>query len=243
MPAPRQTAALTIASELLDTTRLQNLRRSIFADFAIGKASMFADAQRNEPGCPLTWKQAIFIGTKTGESFSMRKAGLGIALAWFILSAAIIIFAQDKEPSHHYGKAGLWEVTSTMTWQKSPPRAGAPGAPPVAGSHTLDVCLTQAMVDAGALFPQSKGDCHIQNKVIKPGSLTANYVCTGKMNGMGNIESSFPDLEHVNGTIHFLGTLDAGGHKQPIEWTTTSSAVFKTAQCHNNPPPTDNPAK
>jgi len=167
----------------------------------------------------------------------MRKSGLGVALAWFLFSAAVIIFAQDKEPSHHYGKAGLWEVTTTMTWQKSPVRAGGPGGPPAAGSHITNVCLTQALVDAGALFPQSRGECHLQNKVIKPGSLTANYVCTGKMKGMGNLESSFPDLEHVTGSMHFIGTLGVDAHAQPIEWTTTSSAVFKTAQCPNNAPP------
>ena len=167
----------------------------------------------------------------------MRKAGIGIALAWFLFSAAVIVFAQEQEAPHHYGKAGLWEVTTTMTWQKSPVRTGTPGGPPAAGSHTTEVCLTQAMVDAGALFPQSRGECHIQNKVVKPGSLTANYLCTGKMKGMGNVESSFPDLEHVTGSIHFLGTLDVDRKQLPIEWTTTSSAVFKTAQCPNNPAP------
>lgn len=167
----------------------------------------------------------------------MRKAGLGIAFAGFVFSAAGIVFAQEKDTTHHYGKAGLWEVTTTMTWQKSPVRPGMPGGPPAAGSHTTAVCLTQAMVDAGALFPQSRGECHIQNKVVKPGTLTANYLCTGKMKGMGNLESTFPDLEHVNGSIHFLGTLDVDRKAQPIEWTTTSNAVFKTAQCPNNPAP------
>jgi hypothetical protein len=94
------------------------------------------------------------------------------------------------------------------------------------------------MVDAGALLPQSRGQCHIQNKVVKPGSITANYVCTGKMKGMGNVETSIPDLEHVTGTIHFVGTLDADAHPQPIEWTTTSTSVFKTEQCTNTSPPT-----
>jgi len=173
----------------------------------------------------------------------MRKGDFGIAFAWFLFSAAVIVFAQEKEPSHHYGKAGLWEVTTTMTWQKLPVRPGGPGGPPPAGSHTTKVCLDQAMVDAGALFPQSRGECHIQNKVVKPGQLTANYLCTGKMKGMGNLESTFPDLEHVNGSIHFVGTLDVDRKAQPIEWTTTSSAVFKTAQCSNNSAPEPAPSK
>ena len=173
----------------------------------------------------------------------MCKAG-GIALAGFLFSAAVIVVAQDKDTTHHYGKAGRWEVTTTMTWQKSPVRPGSPGGPPAAGSHTTAVCLTQAMVDAGALLPQSRGECHIQNKVARPGSVTANYLCTGKMKGMGNLESNFPDLEHVTGSIHFVGTLDVNGHAQPIEWTTTSSAVFKGAQCGDNATPAPaNPAR
>jgi hypothetical protein len=161
----------------------------------------------------------------------MRKAGLGIPLAWFLFSTAVIVFAQGKDAPHHNGKAGLWEVTTTIAWQKAPVRTGGPGAPPAAGSHTTQVCLTQEMVDAGALLPQSRGECHIQNKVAKPGSVTGNYLCTGKMKGMGNLESTVPDLEHVNGSIHFIGTLDVNGHPQPIEWTTTSTAVFKGEQC------------
>ena len=171
----------------------------------------------------------------------MRKTGVGIGLACFLFAAAV--FAQEKDPPHHYAKAGLWEVTTTMSWQKSPVRPGMPGGPPAAGSHTTAVCLTQAMVDAGALFPQSRGECHIQNKVVKPGTLTANYLCTGKMKGMGNLESTFPDLEHVNGSIHFLGTLDVDRKAQPIEWTTTSSAVFKAAQCSNSPAQPASPSK
>src|SRR5215475_7326512 len=163
----------------------------------------------------------------------MRKAGLGIALAWFFFSVAVIVFAQSKE-AHHNGKAGQWEVTTTMTWQKAPVRPGSPGGPPAGGSHTTSVCLTQEMVDAGALLPQSRGQCTIQNKVGKPGSLTANYLCTGKMKGLGNLESTFPDLEHVTGSIHFVGTLDVNGHAQPIEWTTSSSSVFNGAECKNH---------
>ena len=171
----------------------------------------------------------------------MRKTGPGIALAWFLLSAVVIVFAQSKDALHHSGKAGQWEVTTTMTWQKTPVRPGSPGGPPAGGPHTTQVCLTQEMVDAGALLPQSRGQCHIQNKVVKPGSLTANYLCTGKMKGMGTLESSFPDLEHVTGSIHFIGTLDVNAHAQPIEWTTTSNAVFKGAECTGDSPQANAP--
>ena len=172
----------------------------------------------------------------------MRRAGVGVGLVWFLVAAAVLVFAQEKEAPHHTGKAGLWEITTTMTWVKSPVPPGMPGGPPRGGTHTGEFCLSQAMVDAGALLPQSRGECRIEDKVIKPGSMTGTYVCTGKMKGMGKVESTIPDLEHVTGSIHFEGTMDVDGHPKPIEWTTTSNSVFKSEDC-NSPAPAATTAK
>jgi len=166
---------------------------------------------------------------------SMGKAGVGFGLAWFIFAAVVLVFAQEKDSQQHSGKAGLWEVTTSTTWTKSPVPPGSPGGPPRGTPHTTVVCLTQEMVDAGALLPQSRGQCRLEDKVVKPGSVTASYVCTGKMRGIGKLESTLPDLEHVHGSIHFEGTLDVNAQAKPIEWTTTSDAVFKGAQCGQNP--------
>lgn len=156
-----------------------------------------------------------------------------MGVAWCMVSAAVA-FAQGA--GQHSGKAGLWEVTTTMTWQKSPMPPGSAANPPGAGSHTTSVCLTQAMVDAGALFPQSRGQCKIENKVVKPGSVTADYVCTGKMKGKGMLEATFTDLEHTSGSLHFQGTLDVGTQTKPIEWTTVSTSVLKSEQCPSDQP-------
>lgn len=165
----------------------------------------------------------------------MFKSGVGLGLAGFVFAAAVLVFAQEKDTPHHSGKAGLWEVTTSMSWQKSPVPPGSPGGPPRGTPHTTQVCLTQEMVDAGALLPQSRGQCRIEDKVVKPGTLTATYVCTGKMKGMGKLETTFPDLEHVTGSIHFEGTMDVNAQPRPIEWTTTSNAVFKGADCNQSP--------
>ena len=172
----------------------------------------------------------------------MLKPGTGIGLVWFVFAAAVLVFAQDNE--HHTGKAGQWEITTTMTYQQSPVPPGTRGGPPAAGSHTTTVCLTQEMVDAGALLPQSRGQCRIEDKVVKPGSLTANYVCTGKMKGKGVLAATFADLEHATASLHFEGTLDVDAHAKPIEWTAVSNYLFKGAQCSNGPAPAPaNPTK
>ena len=161
----------------------------------------------------------------------MHRVGIGVALC---LVSAAVAFAQEAE--HHTGKAGLWDVTRTMTWQKSPVPPGSPGGPPGAGTHTTTVCLTQQMVDAGALLPQSRGQCRLENKVVKPGSVTADYVCTGRMKGKGLLQASFSDLEHSSGTLHFEGTLEVGQQARPIEFTTVSNSVWKSAGCGDNNP-------
>jgi len=158
-----------------------------------------------------------------------------MGLIWFIFSAVVLVFAQDKDSTHHSGNAGLWEVTTTTIVIKSPIPPGAPGGPPRPGSHTTMVCLTQEMVDAGALLPQSRGQCRIQDKVVKPGGVTGTYVCTGRMKGMGKLESTLPDLEHVNSSIHFEGTTEVNAQSRPLEWTTTSTSVFKGSQCTQTP--------
>lgn len=175
----------------------------------------------------------------------MRNAGVGIGLVWFVFSAAVLVFAEDKAnpPAKHLGKAGLWEVTTTMAWQRSPVPPGSRGGPPAGGTHTASYCFTQEMIDAGALLPQSRGQCRIENKVVNPGSVTADYVCTGRMKGKGMLETTLADPEHVTGSIHFQGTLDVGTQARPIEWTTTSSSVFKGAQCNNPTPASASPTK
>ena len=85
-------------------------------------------------------------------------------------------------------------------------------------------------------FRSPADQCKIENKVIKPGTVTADYVCTGKMKGKGMLEATFSDLEHSSGSLHFQGTLDVGSQARPIEWTTVSTSVLKSAQCPSDQP-------
>lgn len=129
-------------------------------------------------------------------------------------------------------KAGLWDMTTTMTWQKPPSVPGSTGGSLKGGTHTAEVCLTQEMIDKyGALLPQSRGQCTIANKVLEPGSVSADWVCTGVMNGKGALESKWSDPEHATNKVHFVGTFMVGSEPQPIEWTTESTYTFKSTSC------------
>ena len=137
---------------------------------------------------------------------------------------AIFVFAQSR-------KAGLWELTTTQTLQQSPFPAGAAGAPQAGGTRTMLVCLTQQEIDKyGAFVPRTRG-CQSTNVVKKGDGMTADWVCTGALSGKGTLEGHLIDSDHAKGKVHFVGSIKTGPSTKPIEWTTLSSSVFKSADC------------
>jgi len=147
-----------------------------------------------------------------------------------LLAMAVLVWAQNRKP-------GLWELTTTQTWQQSPLPAGmsAPGggnSPFGGGTHTMQVCLTQQQIDKyGAITPQQSHGCQVTNVVKKASGMTADMVCTGAMSGKGTMESTLTDSEHAKGKVHFIGSIKAGQNTRPIEYTVNSSSVFKGADC------------
>jgi hypothetical protein len=132
-------------------------------------------------------------------------------------------------------KAGLWDMTTTTTWQKSP----APGMMGAPTTQTTQVCLTQAMIDKyGAIMPSTRnGACQMTNIVMKPGGMSGMMMCTGSMSGKGTMESSSADGIHATGSIHFVGSMKMGANTTPVEWTSKSNATFKGADCGTVKPP------
>jgi hypothetical protein len=155
----------------------------------------------------------------------MRGVRLNAVLISFV-GAAILAAAGASRPP------GLWEMTTTTTWQKAPSVQGQNSDFLKGGTTTTQLCLTEEMIDQyGALLPQSHGQCSIENKVLTPGKLTAQYVCSGTMTGSGPLESVWSDMEHEKGTVHFTGTLRLGTAVQSVEWTTVSTSHFKSSDC------------
>ena len=160
----------------------------------------------------------------------MRTPRLWIAASCLVslLAATITAWAQTR-------KAGLWEITSTMTLQQSPYPPGAP-IPPTSpfngGPRVAQVCLTQEMIDKyGAPVPESRSDCQLSNVQKSEHGMTADLICSGRMTGKGSLQSSWSDPEHAKGSVHFVGTVQAGQNPRPIEWTRESTSIFKSADC------------
>jgi len=161
----------------------------------------------------------------------MRKTRVWIVLSSLLLVTTIFAWAQGRKP-------GLWEMTTTMTWQQSPFPAGMtpPGGPnsPFSGApRVTQVCLTQEIIDKyGAPVPQSRaGDCTVANVNKSDHGMTADMMCSGRMTGKGTMQSSWSDSEHAKGTVHFTGTIEGRTGTVPVEWTSESSSVFKSADC------------
>ena len=157
----------------------------------------------------------------------MRASAIKTAIGSAFLVTAIFAWAQSRKP-------GLWETTSTMTLQQSPFPAGMPNSPnsPFGGGpRTTQVCLTQEQIDKyGAPTPASH-DCQITNVVLKPHGMTADMVCSGRTTGKGIVESTWSEDGTATGTVHFVGTIQAGPQPRPIEWTSHSTSVYKGADC------------
>jgi len=161
----------------------------------------------------------------------MRKIPVLITLLCFVVLATIA-WAQSKQ------KPGLWEMTSTMTWQKSPMPQGmsmpmSGNSPFGGGAHASQVCLTQEMIDKyGSAPPQSRNNqCQLSNIQKKANNMTADWVCTGMMAGKGTVEGSWTDENHSSSKVHFTGSMQMGPNAVPVEYTIESSSVFKSADC------------
>jgi hypothetical protein len=151
-----------------------------------------------------------------------------LAVGACVLAVGLFAWAQGR-------KAGLWQVTSNMSWQQSPFPAGMPmmGAHgPGGGNHTTKICVTQEQIDKyGAVPPRTQRDCQITNIVKRPNGMTAEMVCTGSMSGKGTIVSTWVSDTQATNKLHFVGTMAMGADSKPVEWTVESSSTFEGADC------------
>lgn len=161
----------------------------------------------------------------------MRTMRLWILVACCVLATAMFLIAQ---PQKH---PGLYETTSTMTWQQSPLPPGMqlpPGVQsPFSGStHTAQVCITQEMIDRfGGPAPQTRQGCQLASVVKTAGGMTASLVCTGMMSGKGTVESSWSEGGTSKSKLHFTGAMQMGQRSTPVEWTVESTSTFKGPDC------------
>jgi hypothetical protein len=165
----------------------------------------------------------------TGEG--MSKIQIRIAICCCLFALAALAPAQGRKP-------GLWETTMTMTWQQTPlppgmqlpPGVTSPFAPT---TRTLQVCLTQAIIDKfGAPLSTPQDNCTISNIDLKPNGMSAEMTCTGKMSIHATMKSFWTaDDNTAKGKVHATGTMQMGANPATVEYTIESTSVYKGADC------------
>ncbi|HUX45111.1 MAG TPA: DUF3617 family protein [Terracidiphilus sp.] len=143
--------------------------------------------------------------------------------------AVTCLFALTLVASAQTRKAGLWQVTSNMTWQQSPFPAGMSH---MGGAHTTSVCVTQEQIDKyGTVPPHTQRDCQVTHVVKTSHGMTAEMVCSGHMQGKGTIQASWSDETHATSKVHFTGKMQMGPDSKSFEWTVESTSVYSGPDC------------
>jgi len=148
----------------------------------------------------------------------MRKTRFATLLTCCLLAITVLAWAAVP-------KAGLWETTSTTTFQQSPIPGGIPG---MSGAHTNQICLTQAQVDKFNGAPaQPRGDCQQTNFTKTADGFTVNIVCSGRTAMSGTYEAHYSGDGHGTSKMHMTGSMQG----QPLEFTTVAGSNYKSADC------------
>ena len=140
------------------------------------------------------------------------------ARVWMTLGLCVVALAAQPNAE---GKAGLWEVTSSVSMSGMP----------AMGSHTTQVCVTQAMVDkyGGPYSNPQNAQCQTSNVVVTATGMTANVTCTGRTNMTGTVQMTFVDANTTKTTMQLnMAQLPNG---QSMTMTTNMTSVYKGPDC------------
>jgi len=154
-----------------------------------------------------------------------------------LLGCAAVLLSSGAALAGH-GKAGLWNVTTSMTMANMPQMTPEMMAmmkqrgmkmPGMGEPITSQVCMSQAEVDSN-MPPRTGGrdeDCtnHIVSQTAS--SISADMVCHGSANGTGHLHVSYNGAEHYTGSYNFKGT--AEGH--PADMTSNFKGDWVKADC------------
>jgi hypothetical protein len=138
-----------------------------------------------------------------------------------------------------HGRAGLWNISTTMqmpNMPQMPPEAlammkargmsmpGMGGAPVVS-----QICMTQEEVNADKPPQMKNNEMNCTTKVLNQtsSSVTAETTCHGRMEGVGRSQVSWRGNDHYEGTYSFKGSME--GRQQ--EMTSRFTGDFVKADC------------
>lgn len=156
--------------------------------------------------------------------------------AYGMITAAVLLLPAAALAAH--GKAGLWNITSTMemaNMPQMPPQAMAMmksrgmQMPGMGQPMTTQICMTQEQVsgDVPPAMHNRAMDCTTKLLSQTATSVKSEVTCHGRMEGVGHAEISWRGNEHYEGTYNFKGTMEG----RPQEISTRYSGDFVKADC------------
>jgi hypothetical protein len=155
------------------------------------------------------------------------RAGLAAVAAAAMLTSAGAALAAGM------GKAGLWQVTTTMGSDMAkmiPPEALAQMKAhgmslPTGHTITTQRCVTPEQAANGPAAVQ--GDCRAENVHVSAGSYSADLACHGRVNGAGHIQVTYDSSEHYRGDV----TMHVRENGHAMNMTNHFEARWNKADC------------
>lgn len=154
-----------------------------------------------------------------------------------LIAGAVMLAPVSAWAAH--GRAGLWNISTTMemaNMPQMPPEAmammkargmkmpGMGGAPIVS-----QICMTQEQVTADQVPQMKNNEENCTTKVLSQtsSSVTAESTCHGRMEGVGRMQMSWRGNEHYEGSYSFKGSMQG----RPQEMTSHYTGDFVKADC------------
>ncbi len=139
---------------------------------------------------------------------------------WMVVGCCLFALAASAQGQR---KAGLWEVTSSMSM------SGMPNMPNM-GSHTQQVCVTQAMIDkyGGPYSNPQNAQCQVTNVSLSPTGMSADLSCSGRMSMTGTVKTTFVDANTTKTTMQMNMTM---GNGQQMQMTMNATSSYKGPDC------------
>lgn len=161
----------------------------------------------------------------------MSKSRLGIICVSALGLAAVLPVVAFAA----HGKAGLWEVTSTVNMPNMPQMSQAQMAQmqamgmhmPMGHTFTVRHCVTADEVAQDKPPPMRSKECTMTNVRIEGHTFSGDTVCTGEFQGQGHFSVTYDGNEHYTGTSTTTGT--AEGH--PVNSSTSFEGKWISADC------------
>lgn len=134
-----------------------------------------------------------------------------------------------------HGKAGLWDITSTIDMGNmlSPAQTAQMRAMgmhmPTSNTVNAQRCMTAQEVATDNPPPPRSKNCSYSNVKVVGHTYSGDLICTGDFEGTGHFSITYDSDEHYTGTTTMTGT----AHGHPVNSNNTIEGKWISADCGN----------